>query len=237
MDTSHTLDLRQEAPGTAQLAAIAAVRELPRGHRLVLISAEPPGLLMQSLNVYFRNDLAWEDREVAPGTWRCEVRHRADTAATDVLDLLTRDHKRLDELFARALQLVNAGRVEAAAPLMAEFGEGLRRHVRAENDLLVPAFASRREGGGEDPVAIMLREHEEILSQLGLIEFYFEEGVPAAGEVAAFCAILSGTLAKHEHREETLLFPVWNSLLRGWVDSEGAVLLDRVQAVLDGGPG
>lgn len=236
-EASKLVDLTQEAKSRVHSAALSAVRELVRGEVIVLLTADEPSLLMQGLDLHLRNNLAWKVERQAGGGFRVEVRHRADVAPDSVTDVLTRHHKELDDLFARAMHLANAGQVAQAVPLVPRFGEALRRHIRVENDLLAPRLPLPKAPGGDDPLSIMLREHDEILSQLALIEACFEGGQPDAAEAGAFFAILSGTLAKHEYREENNLFPVWSVALARMAPDESRALLREVQRLLQQGGG
>lgn len=227
------IDLRQETPSQVHTAAFYAVRELSRGEVMVLLTADEPSLMMQGLDLQLRNNLAWRAAREPDGSFRVEVRHRADVAPDSVIDLLTRHHKELDALLARAMHFTNAGQVAQAAPLVPQFGRALRSHVRVENELLAPRLAAPREASADDPVSIMLREHDEILSQLAVIEAYFDGGLPAAAEVGAFFAILSGTLAKHEYREENNLFPIWSVALGRLAADQGQALFDEVRGILE----
>jgi uncharacterized protein (DUF2249 family)/iron-sulfur cluster repair protein YtfE (RIC family) len=229
------VDLCPEPASRLMTAAFYAVKDLQRGETIVLLTPEEPSLLMQSLDLQLRNALRWTISATAAGTWRIEIRHRADVAPADVLDALRRDHQRLDELFSRAMRLVSGGETAEVDSLMAEFGALLRRHIKVENDLLAARFPLRRDGHESDPLSIMLREHDEILNQLTVIEAYFAEGIPQPGEVDAFFAILSGTLAKHEYREENNLFPLWSALLHQQEPQSQQELLAQVQRELSGG--
>jgi len=172
-----------------------------------MLTKQEPTMLMHTVNLHLRDNLSWEINQASSDLWRVVIRHREDAPPTDVIDLLTRDHKRLDDLFARSLHHINAGEVAEAAPLIKEFIVGLKRHMDVENNILTLSFSAPRDPFGGDPTSTMLREHDEILGQAAIIESYFDEGLPDAKEVSAFFAILSGTLAKHEYREEVIYFP------------------------------
>jgi hemerythrin-like domain-containing protein len=226
----RVVDLREEAASRVQSAAFYAIRDIAPGEVVVLLMRQPPSMMMASLDLQVRHNLAWTVSE-AEGGWRVEVRHRSGTAPRDALDLLERDHKRLDGLLARALRELNGGNAAAAAPPLRAFTAALRRHIRAEDELLAPALAP----AGAEPLAAMLREHREIAAQLALIEECLAADAPEAGETATFGAILSGTLAKHEQREEASLFPLWRARLAQLSEArqrdlmaEVAVLLGRV---------
>jgi hemerythrin-like domain-containing protein len=194
-------------------AAFYAVKHLRRGERLELVTAEDPALLLASIDLQLRGTIAATSARMPDG-WRSEVRLRDDAAPAGIVDLLTRDHRRLDETFAVALRRVNAGDLAGARPLVERFALGIRRHVEVENEVLAPALPHPAGADGVGHVEIMLREHDEILRQLAEVEALFADGeAPEAWEVEPFVAILSGTLAKHEYREEANLFPVWEAAI------------------------
>lgn len=226
-----TIDLRAEAPSRVQGAAYAALRDLGRGEVVTLLTSAEPSVLMQSLDLSLRHRLAWTISRDAAG-FRVEVRHSDDAPARDVPELLANAHRGLDALFAEGLARVNTGDAAGAKPLLARFAAALRRHIAAEDDLLAPLFGVPEDQVGASPVAVMKREHAEILQQLGVLEEALAEDPPPAGEAGAFCAILSGTLAKHEHREEANVFPLWRALLARRSEAERGELLERVRAAL-----
>jgi iron-sulfur cluster repair protein YtfE (RIC family) len=214
----ETLDLRAEPESGHALATIAAIRG-SGGQRLVLLTRDDPSLLMASLNLQFRDALAWETRREA-GFWRTLVRPDVADSPASLVDRLVRDHRRMDEQLARALRLLNAGEAGLAQGLLREFARGLRLHLRAEDDILAPALGP---DPAANPLAAMLHEHAELVSQLEAVE------AALAGEVwelEAYVAMLSGTLAKHEHREETNLLPVWAARLEA-VDDATRECLER----------
>ncbi len=58
---------------------------------------------------------------------------------------------------------------------------------------------------------------------------------PQAGEIGAFCSILSGTLAKHEYREENNLFPEWRRAWARLAAVEQKEMMARAQKLLGEG--
>lgn len=230
---SGTVDLRSEPPGQVQTAAFYAVRDLQPGDSVVLLTAASPELLMASLGLQLRDAIAWEIACEPPG-WRTVVRRRTDTAPSGVIDLLVRDHHRLDELLALALRRVNAQDLAGARPLVAAFAAGLAAHLRVENELLAPRLSAGAAADDADPAGIMLREHDEILVQLRAVESALAEPAPEAWEVEPFVAILSGTLAKHEHREESGLFPRWQAALDAMAADAAGALFQDVRRALAG---
>lgn len=230
-ESPRTVDLCHEPASRVQGAAFYALKDLARGERVLLVVAQEPSLMMQSLDLQLRHKLAWDCVE-ADGRWRVEVRHRDDAAPRDVVELLARDHRRLDAMFVRALQALNRNDAAGAAPLLRAFADALRHHMQSEDAVLAPALAVA--GGGDSPLAIMLREHGELRTQLAAIEECLAADPRQPGEIGAFCAILSGTLAKHEHREENNLFPLWRGQLTRLPAAQQEALMVRVEGVLRG---
>lgn len=223
-------DLRDERPGHVIGAALDRVKAVRPGVVVTLILAQEPSLLMASLNLQLRENLAWAIVE-ADGVWRVTVRHREDVAAPDVLALLAADHKRIDGLLARALSLLNQGNADAAVPVLRKFVLALNRHVAFEDGELAVSLGAAK-AAADQPAAIMLREHREIAQQLALVEETLAFEPVEASELGVYCAILSGTLAKHEYREEHNLFPLWRvALSRRSAEERGALLERAVQAL------
>ena len=79
----------------------------------------------------------------------------------------------------------------------------------------------------------MLHEHDDIVLQMAIIKSYCTAKILVpAWELSLFLAILSGTMAKHEKREEQNLFPQWDIALRKASPEDREALLVRVQEVL-----
>jgi hypothetical protein len=201
----ETLDLRAEPDSLHALATIEALRRAAAGE-LVLLTRDDPALLMASLNLQFRDALAWDPVRES-GHWRTHVRLAAADTAGSLVERLVRDHRRMDEQLAHALRHLNAGEIAAAQRLLRDFAGDLRMHLHAENDVLVPMLGP---DAAAEPLATMLREHDELAVQLAAVEEALE-GEP--WELESYVAMLSGTLAKHEHREEAGLLPLWSARL------------------------
>jgi uncharacterized protein (DUF2249 family) len=233
MKRDRIADLRREPQAQVQTAAFYAVRDLAPGESVELVTRDDPGLMMESLNLQLRGVLAWETSREG-GDWRTAVRLRAETPPRDALDALARDHRRLDALLATALRRVNAGSFAGAEPLVAEFARGIRRHIQVEDQRFAPGLPAVVSPDGTDHVAIMLREHRDILAQLAEVEAALDPGSPDAWQVEPFLAILSGTLAKHEHREEANVFPRWQAALDALGTERSRALLAEVADALGG---
>jgi len=228
------IDLRERGSVPAHTLAYSRLRDIGRGELREVVFVEEPTLIMESVSHQLRHEIHWEIVDAGPPVWRVQVRHRDDVPAKSLVDVLERDHLRLDRLFGDALHATNAGDLERAARRLQAFGTGLRRHLQVENEVLAPAFVGPRDAQGNDPTSIMLNEHTELLAQIEMLEAYFKDGLPAAEDVAPLFALLSGQLAKHEAREELNLFPNWGIALRNAPPGAEADVVKRVQGILAG---
>jgi uncharacterized protein (DUF2249 family) len=226
-----TLDLREERSSHLQSAAFYTLSEMAQGQSVILLIAEEPSLMMQSLNLQMRHNLSYEIRAAEDG-WRVEVRRREDVAVQDVPDALMRDHKRMNALLGSAIQHLNRGDAAGAAPLLHDLAAVLKRHIEIEDGLLAPLLAPAVVQPHDAPQVIMHREHGEILAQLSLIEECLAQEPLPTGELAAYSSILSGTLAKHEYREENNLFPRWYAALARLPQDRCAALLAEISGRL-----
>ncbi|MHB8454600.1 MAG: hemerythrin domain-containing protein [Acidiferrobacterales bacterium] len=224
------LDLRSCPPGiSVHTYAFYALKNLEPGTDLKMITAEDPLLLLNQLQLQLRNCLWWEcARE--DQLWSVHIRRREDTEALTLKDILSRDHERLDGLFVRMLARMRACGTSAAAPSALEFIQGLRRHISVENSVIAPAFTSLHGPEENNPVATMAREHEDILNQAQIIEELFQQAAPDQIEAEIWLGLLAAALSKHEHREETRLFALWDALLNRRPDARALIL--RVKAGL-----
>ena len=228
-DAAEAVDLRDEPERLITLAAFSAVRELVHGEARRLLTRDDPALLMASLNLQLRDALAWETARVR-GHWETVVRLAADTAPRDAIEILLRDHRRLDELLGRALRRLNAGDLAAARPMLEEFAAGLRRHARAEDSLIASTLGPEPR---PESLHAMAREHAELLDELAALEGCFDPGeAQQAWQIEPFAALLSGTLAKHEQREEQAVFPLWRAALEARGSGERDALRENVRAAL-----
>ncbi len=193
-----------------------------------LIFQQDPTILLHSLNLQWRRALHWQLYQDDLQRWHAIIQRREHVTSQSILDRLSRDHQRLDRLFGLALQQINNGNITASFPYIHEFSIRLQRHIDAENNMIAPAFHIPN----PEPVEIMLREHDDILTQITHIEELYTYELPNCAEIGAFLSILSGGLAKHEYREEENLFPQWDIALNAAASIEKFTFLQRLNDAL-----
>lgn len=204
-NASVLLDLLGRADQSARPVVFAAAQRLGLGQRLQILVDFEPTSLMKAVAFQLRDSISWSATQHGP-QWEIAVQPRAEAEAHDVVDLLTWDHFRLDRQFADVLLAANQNDMDEAEHIFKDYWIGLRRHVHLENNILGPALGGDAEHG---PLSHMLGEHESIVEQARILEDAFNER--DYGLLAPICAVLSGSLAKHENREENTLFPIWQT--------------------------
>jgi Hemerythrin HHE cation binding domain len=136
-------------------------------------------------------------------------------------ELLSRDHRRLDELFGRFLGAAAAGEQAAAAEAIGAFDAALRRHTALEEEHLFPRSPGKlvplADETGRDRVFRELRlEHVQLRELSGMIaRLAAEESDP--GRARGLAANLARRWDAHTAREEQEAF----LLLEGVVDPAG----------------
>ncbi len=229
---NHFCDLTGHASSQMQTSVFYEIKDMARGETVTFLFAEDPAIILHSLNLQLRNNLRWEVSEEPGGRWRAVIHRAEDVPPVDVLDILKRDHKRLDAMFSQVIHLTDNSQLEMAHALMRAFTEGLRKHLRVEHDLLALAIRTPPNAQGFDPSAAMVQEHNEIMNQSGMIEASFEEADASSASVGPLLAILAGYLSKHEQREEATLFPVWTGALNKAPEQTRTVLFNKVMETL-----
>lgn len=229
---NHFCDLTGHASSQLQTSVFYEIKDMARGETVTFLFAEDPAIILHSLNLQLRNNLRWEVSEELGQHWRAVIHRAEDVPPVDVLDMLKRDHKRLDAMFSQVIHLTDNGQLGMAHGLMRAFTEGLRKHLRVEHDLLARAIHTPPNAQGFDPSAAMMQEHNEILNQSVMIEAGFEEADASSASVGPLLAILAGYLSKHEQREEVTLFPVWTGALNKAPEQARTALFNKVMEIL-----
>lgn len=215
MSVRRFIDLRLRPPGVPpQTYAYQALHDLAGNERALLVCDEDPALLLRQLAHLARDRLAFTVAAVGSGLWRIEIELKRAAAATSVVDLLKHDHLALDTLLIDSLRLAESGCSEEAKTSGRIFIGRLRRHIDIENRLVLERLREHGEGHLGNELKLMQREHDAVLEQLQIIEQVLAAAALDVAELQTWTALLAATLAKHEFREETLIFPRWENRYR-----------------------
>lgn len=123
---------------------------------------------------------------------------------------LSWDHDRLDGLLADVVRLVDQNDLAAAREAYPAFDEGLRRHIRIEEEILFPLF-ERKTGMTSGPTMVMREEHRIIQSALDRMKAALVAAAAPAFRDAL--ATLESTLPPHNMKEENVLYPMTDQAL------------------------
>ncbi len=123
-----------------------------------------------------------------------------------ITDFMSKDHDRLDAIFARFSKAQDAVKAKS---LFAEFASGLKRHIVWEEDLLFPPFEEKTGMRGMGPTEVMRSEHREIKEILASIDQKLERSQDT-GELRK---ALLDVLGAHNDKEEGILYPALDRLL------------------------
>src|SRR5262245_5993745 len=145
-----------------------------------------------------------------------------ETTFETVTRYLSWDHDRLDAILASTAQEVDESRMADAAKTYEEFDQGLRRHIRIEEELLFPLFEART-GVSSGPTVVMRAEHREIEKAIGLMrDALARQDAPGFLDALRF---LRSVLLDHNAKEEHVLYPTTDRLLS---PVERAALVGRI---------
>jgi iron-sulfur cluster repair protein YtfE (RIC family) len=142
--------------------------------------------------------------------------------STTVTDYLAGDHRRLDSLLAGARAATRASDWPELEVELRGFIDGLRRHIRLEEEIVFPVFAKRT--GIVGPLRVMEEEHrvlEGLLAQI-LAATSRTDGL-ALNELMQR---LSDLIVVHNAKEERVLYPKTDQAL---TPTERAALATRLE--------
>lgn len=214
MSARRFIDLRLREPGVPpQAHAYSALHDLADDEQALLICDEEPALLLRQLAHLTRDRLAFSVA-AAGRLWRIEVTPKRAMRATSVVELLKHDHLTLDTLLIDSLRLAESGCSDEAKTSGSIFIARLRRHIDIENRLVLERLRGQGERHLINELDLMQREHDAVLEQLQIIEQLLAAAALDVAELQTWTALLAATLAKHEFREETLIFPRWENRYR-----------------------
>jgi iron-sulfur cluster repair protein YtfE (RIC family) len=131
---------------------------------------------------------------------------------------LEQEHREIDRAIEAYLRSPDEGgrRVESLTQTMT----ALRRHIYLEEQFLFPPL---RDAGFVAPIFVMLREHGELWDTMGSID---RELADDLAEVPGRCKWLLAQLAKHNAKEEPILYPHADDVLGAPASAELVVFLE-----------
>ncbi len=209
MPCCYVLDLRLVPAHVSPHSYVySLLRELGPDESLRAWTPDDPTLLMAQIQHQMRHKLVWSSVFDQTG-WLITMRIRNADEPLPLADTLRRNHEQMDGRLVQAFTYLGCRDWRAAVGEVASLDVALRTHIVTENELLAPL------GGASvaEATAIMRREHDDVLVQLEMIAEVCASSVENCQELETWLGLLAASLNKHEHREESLLFPRWMRVL------------------------
>jgi uncharacterized protein (DUF2249 family) len=206
------IDVRTLPAAERHPHVFAAFDALVPGGGMELVSDHDPQPLLHSFQRTHAGRYDWSYLERGPRLFRIAIARRTPDRERQltVEALLGGDHDRLDAILAEVRGLAQRAAWAEAAARFNAFRVGLQGHIRAEDQLLFPAF-ERLAGMGPQagPTAVMRAEHREIEACLEAIATALAAGTPPDLEG------LLAVLVDHNEKEEMVIYPTVDRLLAG----------------------
>ncbi len=126
------------------------------------------------------------------------------------------NHHHCDELFASAEQAVESEQWPQAAEAHQGFIDAMERHLKAEEELLFPAFEAAS-GMSEGPTSVMRHEH----GQMRALFAQMSEALVAQSseDYLGASETLLIMMQQHNAKEEQILYPMFDQLLAPQAES------------------
>jgi len=138
-----------------------------------------------------------------------------------IIQTMTADHRRCDDLFAKAEGLVSQARWEAAGTAFTGFRDRMDNHFVQEETVLFPAFEERT-GQTMGPTQMMRSEHIQMRQLLTEMAIALEQR--SKDQYLGLADTLMMIMQQHNMKEEQVLYPMTEQALG--VDAAG--VLERI---------
>lgn len=133
---------------------------------------------------------------------------------SNIRESFTTDHRRCDDIFAKAEEAIGKGDWETGEPLAKEFLDAMEHHFSTEEEVLFPMFEERM--GPMGPTQVMRMEH-------GQMRELFKEMAASveARDTNAYMGqseTLLMLMQQHNAKEEQILYPMTDQALADSAD-------------------
>jgi len=127
-----------------------------------------------------------------------------------IINLMTADHRRCDEIFSRAEVLVSNGDWTAGEGAFVEFRDAILGHFSMEEERLFPAFEQHM-GHAMGPTQMMRMEH----NQMRQLFTEMEQAVNTRDDAQylGLSETLMMIMQQHNMKEERMLYPMMDQTL------------------------
>jgi len=220
-----TLDVREMVPKDRHARIFETFGALAPGESFVLVNDHEPKPLLYQFQNEHDGEFDWWYLEQGPEKWRVVVARRKEpNPERTITEYFESDHRRLDAIYDRFQDEFRSGEWTEAAADFREFRLGLKRHIKAEEEILFPTFEEKTGMVDAGPTFVMRMEHKDIQDYLDRVL----EGAEAQDleKTRDAAAQPTGILADHNMKEEHILYPESDSFLN---ESERSDVVKKAQ--------
>lgn len=222
---NNILDVREMVPKERHPMIFNTFKGLNPGESFILVNDHEPKPLLYQFQNEHAGEYEWWPLEQGPEKWRVEIARRKETDPDrSVTDYFQTDHRRLDAIYERFEDAAALSDWDKALADFREFSLGLKRHIKAEEEILFPLFEEKTGMVDAGPTFVMKMEHKEIKELLERIE----NGAASANAsvVNEARTLLMNILADHNMKEEHILYPESDSFIS---DDERSEVIKKTQ--------
>ncbi len=211
---TRRLDLRHIGAEEACDELVAGLEELSPGHGMSFLAVDPLARAREVVVSSSDGDFEWFALEEGPRVWDVVVgRRQPGVSHRQVLEFMKADHFRIDDLLARALHQAELGRDQMTTTCR-DLAAALRRHIKMEDDVLLPVVAERL-AGSRPPVRMLRDAHhrlEGLLDQMCRVGETEEVATVRSRKLGRLADDLEEVLLSHIGVEERVLYAVTDLL-------------------------
>lgn len=222
-----SLDVREYSPRERHQRIFETFKGLKPGEAFVLINDHDPKPLLYQFQMEHDGAYDWWVLESGPQAWRVQIARRVtDDPNRTITEYFETDHRRLDAIFDGFQTALKDGEWEKALRHIHEFNLGLRRHIKAEEEVLFPMFEEKTGMTEAGPTFVMKTEHKDIKETLDkLVASTDSRDAKTTSSAASY---LLNVLGNHNMKEEHILYPESDALLS---DTERPMVVKKAQAI------
>jgi len=137
---------------------------------------------------------------------------------------MQQDHRRCDELFVSAEELIANGQWDKAGNAFKDFHDALDHHFRMEEQVLFPEF-EKQSGSTAGPTQVMRSEHEQMRELVSDMATAVEQ--QNQDDYLGLSETLLIMMQQHNTKEENILYPMTDQVLAQQLPD----LLERIDQV------
>lgn len=191
---------------------------LSPGGGLTLVDNVDARYFLTVLQASRKNSYEWWPLILGPDDWQIVIMKRTETTERTIQDVLHSDHVRLHGLFEDHSAELDVDNVMLASIRFEEFQAGLLRHIKMEEEVLIPVYEKKTETT-MGLTHLMRMEHQEIQGLLKkMVDLLSEakiEGLSKRDAVRELGKEIEEYLKLHIQKEENILYPSSDQVIQG----------------------